>query len=144
MGRAARRADGALVVGLAPGEWYVLTDPGRPAAVAAELTAALADVDELVTVLDLTHGRALLRLTGADAPRTLAKVCAIDLADDMTPDGAVLRTSVAALVTDVVRDDRRGARSYLLGCEWSSARYLWETVLHAGAEYGIDVTGFGR
>jgi sarcosine oxidase gamma subunit len=60
-------------------------------------------------------------------------VCALDLSDDAVPDGAALRTSVAALVTDVVRDDVEGVRSYLLHCERSSGQYLADVLLAAGA-----------
>jgi glycine cleavage system aminomethyltransferase T len=51
---------------------------------------------------------------------------------------------VARLVTDVVRDDIDGARSYLLHCETSSGRYLFEALLDAGGEFGIDVDGFSE
>jgi hypothetical protein len=43
---------------------------------------------------------------------------------------------VAALVTDVVRDDVAGVRSYLLHCERSSGQYLADTLLAAGAHPG--------
>jgi glycine cleavage system aminomethyltransferase T len=49
---------------------------------------------------------------------------------------------VAKLVTDVIRDDQAGARSYLLHCERSSGQYLFDALLDAGEEFGIDVAGF--
>jgi sarcosine oxidase, subunit alpha len=139
-GRAARDADGALVVGSAPGEWLLLcagADSGRT----EKLQARLAGLEELVSVVDVTHGRALLRLTGPRAADLLAKVCAIDLADDVTPDGAALCTSTAKLVTGLVRDDMDGAPSYLLHCERSSGQYLWDALLDAGVEFGITTAG---
>jgi sarcosine oxidase subunit alpha len=139
-GRAARDADGALVVGSAPGEWLLLcagADSGRT----EKLQARLAGLEELVSMVDVTHGRALLRLTGPRAADLLAKVCAIDLADDVTPDGAALCTSTAKLVTGLVRDDMDGAPSYLLHCERSSGQYLWDALLDAGVEFGITTAG---
>nr|MBA3490470.1 hypothetical protein [Rubrobacteraceae bacterium]MDQ3437616.1 hypothetical protein [Actinomycetota bacterium] len=68
--------------------------------------------------------------------------CAIDLADDVTPDGAAFRSSVAKLVTDVVRDDIGGERSYMLHCERSSGQYLFDALIDAGDEFGIEVDGF--
>jgi sarcosine oxidase, subunit alpha len=139
-GRAARDADGALVVGSAPGEWLLLcagADSGRT----EKLQARLAGLEELISVVDVTHGRALLRLTGPRAADLLAKVCAIDLADDVTPDGAALCTSTAKLVTGLVRDDMDGAPSYLLHCERSSGQYLWDALLDAGVEFGITTAG---
>jgi sarcosine oxidase gamma subunit len=66
----------------------------------------------------------------------------VDLSDAVTPDGAAFRTSVAKLVTDVVRDDVDGQRSYVLHCERSSGQYLFDALVDAGAEYGIDIDGF--
>ncbi len=133
-GRALRRGDGVLVVGSGPGEWLLIGAPGMAASLAAAPTGS-------VTV-DLTHGRALVRLTGADAAKALSKVCAIDLRDRVTPDGTAFRSTVAKVVTDVVRDDVEGVRSYLLHCERSSGQYFFDTLLNAGQEFGIDVAGF--
>jgi heterotetrameric sarcosine oxidase gamma subunit len=141
VGRAVRGRD-RLTVGFAPGEWLVIAPTDRRQAVAAELDGLAPDLDELVTVIDVTHGRVLLRLTGPAAPALLSKICAIDLHDDVTPDGTALRTAVAGVVTDLVRDDVGGHRSYLLGCEWSSGQYLHDAVLEAGGEFGGEVDGF--
>jgi heterotetrameric sarcosine oxidase gamma subunit len=145
LGRAARDEDGALVIGSGPGEWLVLGPAGHERALGRRLagTAASAAGSELVTVIDLTHGRALMRLTGPPAAGLLTKVCGIDFRDEVTPDGAAFRTSVARLVTDVARDDQPGpVRSYLLHCERSSGQYLFDALLDAGAEFGVDIDGF--
>ena len=83
----------------------------------------------------------------------LSKLCPVDLSDKVTPNGAAFRSSVAALVTDVIRDDvadgkpngldpSAQTRSYLLHCERSSGQYLVDTLLDAGAEFGIEIDGF--
>ena len=146
-GRAARDSGGTLVAGSGPGEWLLLGPPGRAAALAAGLAAVAAQAPgEPVTWVDLTHGRALIRLSGAQSARLLAVVCGIDLSDDITPDGAAFRSAVAALATDVIRDDRpappAAIRSYLLHCERSSGQYLFDVLLRSGAEFGIEVDGF--
>jgi heterotetrameric sarcosine oxidase gamma subunit len=139
-GRTTRDAHGTLVVGSGPGEWLLLATPGTSAAV----TQRVEEVPDegLVSVFDATHGRALVRITGSRAPDLLTKVCAVDLADEVTPDGAAFRSSVAKLVTDVVRDDSGDSRSYLLHCERSSGQYLFDALIDAGAEFGIGVDGF--
>jgi sarcosine oxidase, subunit alpha len=139
-GRAARDECGTLVVGSGPGEWLLLAPPGANAAVAGRVEEVPAD--ELVSVFDATHGRALMRITGARAADVLAKVCGIDLSDEITPNGAAFRSSVAKLVTDVVRDDQDGVRSYLLHCERSSGQYLFGALIDAGDEFGIEIDGF--
>lgn len=152
-GRATRDEHGALVVGSGPGEWLVIGDAGSADALTSRLQRLAERPGEFASVVDLTHGRALLRLRGADAARLLAKVCAIDLSDDVTPNGAALRTSVAKLVTDIVRDDGLDARSadatggdgspgYLLHCERSSGQYLLDALLDAGAEFGVEFDGY--
>lgn len=132
-----------LVVGAGPGEWLALSAPGTQDGVLAHLDAAVASrSDELVTVVDLTHGRALIRLTGSRSANVLAKETSVDLSDSVRPDGSALRTAVAGLATDIVRDDRAGERSYLVHCERSSGQYLFESLLDAGSEFGIEIDGF--
>lgn len=133
---------GVLAVGSGPGEWLVLAGPGRGAEVVSALEARLGSTDEFVSVVDLTHGRALVRLDGKAAPQVLAKVCGIDLSGSVTPDGAALRTSVAKVVTDVVRDDRAGTPSYLLHVERSSGQYLADALRDAGTEFGLETGSF--
>lgn len=141
-GRATRTSyDGvrALVIGSAPGEWLVLGPPGEQRHLSALLTPPPSA--ELVTVADLTHGRALLRLTGVDTADLLARECSSDLDETARPHGTAWRTLVAGVVTDLVRDDTAGTPSYLLHCDRSLGRYLAETLLDSGASLGIDVDG---
>lgn len=142
-GRAARRQDGALLAGSGPGEWLLLAAPGQGRALIGYVTGLASRFPgELVTATDVTHGRALIRLNGSRAADVLRKVCGIDTADGVTPDGAVFRSSVAAVATDVIRDDTGGVCSYLLHCERSSGAYLFGALLAAGSEFGIEIDGF--
>jgi sarcosine oxidase, subunit gamma len=142
-GRAARDT-GELVIGSGPGQWLVLAPPGAAAGVARRLEGIAADSarEEFVSVTDLTHGRALVRLTGERITDLLARLCPADLHDDMAPDGAAFRTAVAGVSTDLVRDDHAGNMSYLLHCERSSGQYLFDALVAAGESFGIEVSGF--
>ena len=142
-GRAARDA-GWLITGAGPGEWLVLAPPGTAAAVVSRLTetAAGSAPEEFVSVIDLTHGRALVRVTGEQAPGLLALLCPVDLDADMTPDGAAFRSSLAGVACEFIRDDQAGNRSYLMHCERSSGQYLFGSLLGAGESLGIGVDGF--
>ena len=131
-GRSVRTGDW-LVTGSGPGEWTLLGPVGVTMDVA---TTGFA------TVIDLTHGRALMRLAGHNASRVLEKICSIDLSSPMCPNGAVFRAAVANVVTDVVRDDIDGIPAYLLHCERSSGQFLFDALLDAGTEFGIDIEGF--
>ena len=142
-GRAIREPGGTLVAGSGPGEWLLLAAPGQGPALAVRLgDLAARHPGELVTATDVTHGRALVRLTGPDAAGALAKVCGIDTSEPSTPDGAAFRTAVAAVATDVIRDDIGCIPSYLLHCERSSGAYLFGELLAAGGEFGIEIDGF--
>jgi heterotetrameric sarcosine oxidase gamma subunit len=148
-GRAARDGDGTLVVGSGPGEWLLLAPPGHAPALASKVAGIVAQAGgEPASWVDLTHGRALIRLNGSSAASVLAKLCGIDLSDDVIPGGAAFRTSVASLATDIIRDDlsggadgAAGTRSYLLHCERSSGQYLFDALLRAGGEFGIQTDG---
>ena len=131
-----------LVTSPVPGEWLVLAEPGARAGVEGWLASLGSGESRQVSVVDLTHGRALIRLNGWRAADVLAKECAVDLRDRGCPDGRALRTAVAGLAVDVVRDDRAGVPSYLLHCERSSGQYLFDALLEAGSELGADVDGF--
>lgn len=109
----------SLVWSVTPGEWTVLGSRPNDA-------------------VDLTHVRAMFRLTGADAAGLINRVCALDLSDGMFPNGAAARTLFAGVATEIVRDDENGAPSYLLLPSRSYSTYILEVILDAGAEFGLD------
>lgn len=126
-----------LIVGSGPDEWLVLGAPGQEGSIADEVAGTVGDASsEPLTVMDLTHGRALMRVSGAQTMSLLRRVTAVDLDDRLVPDGSALRTSVAGVVTDLIRDDHRGQPSFLLHCERSSGLYLQRSLLAAGADLG--------
>ena len=135
----ARDGHGTLVTGSGPGEWLLIGPVGTAGEIAQRIRQL--DVEERITVVDLTHGRALLRLTGVSGPMLLATMCAIDLHDRVTPNRTSLRTSVARVVTDVIRDDQGDQRSYLLHCERSSGAYLAEQLQQVGQPHGLEIEG---
>lgn len=139
-GRAVRDEHSTLVNGSGPGEWTLIGASGAAPDVIERIEAISGD--EFASVLDITHGRALMRISGAQSPELLSKVCGIDLSEEFTPNGAAFRSSVAKVVTDVVRDDEDGTRSYLLHCERSYGQYLFDALLDAGHEFGIEISAF--
>lgn len=109
-----------LVWSVTPGEWTVLGN--RP--------------EEAV---DLTHVRAMFRLTGREAATVINRVCALDLGDAMFPNGAAARTLFAGVATEIIRADQGDLPSYLLLPSRSFSTYVLEVILDAGAEF--DLTG---
>ena len=139
-GRAAHRDGDVLKVGSGVGEWLLLGPVGSASAL--EDHARSRSAGEPVGIVDLTHGRALVRLTGQPAAAVLSKVCGIDFRDEVTPDLSAFRSVVAKVVTDVVRDDLDRVPSYLLHCERASGQYLFDVLVDAGADHGLEVSGF--
>jgi heterotetrameric sarcosine oxidase gamma subunit len=135
-GRARRDDDGTLISRVRPAQWLLLADAGRGTGLVQGWQSAAADAGEFVSVLDVTAGRTVLRLTGDSAPALLAKVCALDL--DAAPDGSALRSSVAKVNAEIVRADIGGRRSYLLACDRSYGRYLTGALADAGNEFSIE------
>lgn len=141
-GRSVLRPNGWLQIGSGPGESLVLGPIGSAPAISEWLHQHLGNTEELITILDITHGRALIRLSGEASAKVLSKLCPVDLSDQMAPDGCAFRASIGNVVTDVVRCDQDNNRTYLLHCERSSGQYLFDTLLDGGNEFGADIEGF--
>jgi len=139
-GRTQRSEDGYLITGSGPGEWVLFGPPDTAPDLIRHAERLLPSA--FVSVVDISHGRALVRLVGPNATQVLAKVCAIDFSDAVTANGSALRSMVAHIVTDIVRDDQGGVNSYLLHCDRSFGQFLFDALLDAGEEFGIDVDGF--
>lgn len=127
-------ADGTLVVGLRPTEWLIL----GPADAVWRFADAIDETGH-VSKVDITHGRALFRVTGEQSTKVLEKICSLDWADNMMPNGAATSGSIAKVTCDIVRNDENGARSYLLASDRSSAQYLFDAIIDAGDEFNMGV-----
>lgn len=151
LGRVESFEDGLVVAGLLPGQWLVLGagDSGDLAARLVSIASA-----ESISVVDVTDGRFLVRLTGPQAPLTLARLCAVDLGDRGFPNGSAATTLVAGVRTTVLRDDlfaedlanlyepiKGEIASYLLCGDRSQARWFVDTVLEAGTSLGLEFEG---
>lgn len=133
-GRSARSAEGDLVCGSRPDEWTIYGDPGRSSTIAESVPA-----EGFVTVIDITHGRAMLRITGSNATAALSKICNLDLSDELTPNGAVFSGSLGSVSCDWVRDDRDDETSFLISCERSFGKFLFIALADACLEFGLSI-----
>jgi heterotetrameric sarcosine oxidase gamma subunit len=140
-----------LTAGIGHEEWLVIGPPDW--SIPSHLTAEADVGSELVTIVDATHARALIRIVGSDSAKVMAKLSSIDFGDRATPNNTALRTSMAGLVVEIVRSDvanrsrdaatpEASSRGYLILCERSAGQHLFNTLLDAGAEFGLDIEGF--
>lgn len=143
---ASRLVDGVVISGQRPSEWLVIGEANDVSTFVDRI-----DREGHVSLVDHTHSRAMMRLTGLDASRVLEKVCSLDWSSEMTPNGAVVSASVAKVGCDIVRNDtfRHGSAlassaptevippSYWIACDRSFAQYLFDAILDAGQEFGL-------
>jgi len=127
-------AYGALIAGTRPTEWLMLGTPDEVKTASAAVNSA-----GFTNVIPFTHGRALFRVTGEPATSMLEKVCGIDWSDNMTPNGAVTSASVALTTCDIIRNDVDDVPSYLLQCDRSFGQYLFDALVDAATEFGVNV-----
>lgn len=127
VGQSARAGDVA-VYRLRADQLFINTAPGSERELLIRLARAGGDGGDMVTVTDVTHGRAQLRLSGRRAAELLSRLCALDFHPDHFPHGAAQQTSVAKTTQLVIRDDVDGALSYLLVGARSLGAYLWATI----------------
>ena len=107
MGRAGE-VGGAVVLAVAPDEWLGIGG------------------DAPADAVDLTHVRAMFRVSGPATRELMSYVCALDLSDLMTPNRSAARTLVAGVATELVRDDTGDEASYLLLMSRSFAHSVWQ------------------
>ena len=132
--------DDVAVYRLRADQIFVSVPPGREIAACTALTAA--ETDERVTVTDITHGRAQLRLVGPASAELLSRLCGLDLSPGCITDHSAHQTSVAKTTQLVIRSDLPGGvLSYVLIGARSLGEYLWHSLLAAGGDLGIQPIG---
>jgi heterotetrameric sarcosine oxidase gamma subunit len=150
--RIAHDQQNSIIAQMASDLWLIIDPPcaSRFSQLAQGINESYAD-----NVVDVTHAYAMIRIYGADSAKLMTKLCAIDFSEKTLANGSALRTSIAGLVSDLIRDDLAGGfattrdsadriRSYVLLCERSAGKYLFDALLDAGSEFEIDVEGFAR
>jgi heterotetrameric sarcosine oxidase gamma subunit len=126
---------------LRPDLFYLATPPAGETEACRRIEAAAAAASGLVTVTDLTHGLAEMRLVGPAAVDVLARVCGLDFSDGAFPNHTAKPTSVAKSRQLVIRGDYGALRGYRIIGPRSLAAYVWSVLLEAGHAFGIAPVG---
>jgi sarcosine oxidase gamma subunit len=101
-----------------------------------ERAILVGDVD-LRAAVDVTGGWSSLALFGGDARGILAKVCALDLRDEVFPVGSCAQGPVFGVNTLIGRFPNR----YELAVCPDMLEFLWEVLLDAGTEFQLRPAG---
>ena len=139
--------DAGRVYRLREDQFFVHLDPGAEGAAAEALDEAAGKTRELVSVTDVTHGRADLLLVGPHSARLLSRLCGLDLESSQFPDLGAQQSSVAktrqlVLRCDIKPQDGSPVLAYSLIGDRSLAVYLWQTIREAG--HDLDLALIGR
>ena len=120
---------------LGPDEWLaVFRDEDREEVLPA-LRAALEASH--ASVVDVSHARAVVSVSGRDARSLLLKGCHLDLHPSHFRAGSVAQSRFARC--HVLLHQTDDAPAYDLYVQRSFARYLWAWLEDAAAEYGVAV-----
>lgn len=140
--RAHVQADGGLCLVLAASEVVILGPLSGEASGIAQLEASwkLEDGERTFPIMR-RDGNAWFAISGDKAPQMFAKICGVDLRNKNFPNLSIAQTSIAKLNGIVARADRGGTTVFHLLADSASARYLFECLLDASAEFGGKPTG---
>lgn len=120
-----------------PNSWIVVGSDAEAGRAPGELFKVLQDaVGELGAVVDQSHGRCGLRLSGLHARRVMAKNTAIDLHPRVFGPGQCAMTSVAHMNATVIQVD--DTPTYDLFVIRSLARSFAHAIEHACHEFGSE------
>ncbi|MDE2903464.1 MAG: sarcosine oxidase subunit gamma [Chloroflexota bacterium] len=85
--------DDLTAIWLGPDEWLLLAEHGQSGTLIADLQAALAG--HVASVVDISAGQTVIRLSGPSTLDVLARGCALDLHSSVFPPGACAQTLLA-------------------------------------------------
>ena len=126
---------------LRPDLFYLGTEPGAEEEALRQVAAAAEAAGLLVSVTDITHGCAEIRVVGAASPELMSKVCGLDFDPSVFPPGNARQTSVAKTAQLVIRRDLGPLPAYSLVGARSLGAYLWITLTEAGSQWGLAPLG---
>jgi heterotetrameric sarcosine oxidase gamma subunit len=132
-GNTASGSDQARLIWVGPGRWLAVT-PKRDD-LEAELGDALAGTG--AAVVDLSHGRSVLRMGGHEARYVLAKGSGLNVHPRRFHAGCAAQTALFHI--DVLVDCTDDAPSFDLYVARSLALSLWQSLRLAAAEYGYRI-----
>jgi len=114
-----------------PGQWLVVAETRDVGALREALESALGGTD--ATLTDLSHARTVVRVGGPRAADTLLAGCPLDL-EAMAP--GACGASVLGPFSVTVHRHEAGFDVYVFR---TFGLALWEWLLEAGAEHGVEI-----
>ncbi len=134
--------DDGVCARLSDQEWYVsTTSTGASGALEWMEWWRQSGWGEGVHITDLTETHAAFNLTGPLARRVLQPITSRDLSHRKFPYMRARRTQVAGVECLLLRIGFTGELGYEIHCPAGYGRYLWETLVEAGAAHNLRPFG---
>ena len=135
---ALRRRDVSMLW-LGPDEWLVVTPDRRLERIERTLRDALEGQHAALT--DVSHGRAVVVLSGLHAREVLAKGCTLDLHPRVFGPGRCAQSRLAKC--QALIHQTADAPEYEIHVQRSFAQYAWTWLEDAGQEFGVRIVSVG-
>jgi heterotetrameric sarcosine oxidase gamma subunit len=124
----------SMAVWIQPSGWLVIRSRGIEGALAKRLGDATGDT---IAVVDQSHGRAVLRLSGAHAGDVLAKGSRVDLHPRVFSAGSAATTTIDHITVTIVQVDAVPTYDLVLPANFAEAFLDWLKM--SAAEFGCEV-----
>ena len=121
--------------------FFISTPPGREVSAQKKLTTASAKSEPFVTVTDITHGRAEIRVIGPNSQALLSKLCGLDFHSSAFPNETAKQSSLAKTTQLIIRRDIGELPTFSIIGTQSLGPYVWDTMMEAGKEFGLVPIG---
>ena len=121
--------------------FFISTSPGEENSTQKKLTTASAASEQFVTVTDITHGRAEIRVIGPDSRALLSKVCGLDFHPSAFPNETAKQSSLVKTTQLIIHRDIGELPAYSIIGAQSLGPYVWDTLMEAGREFGVVPIG---
>jgi heterotetrameric sarcosine oxidase gamma subunit len=127
------RGTNVSFIGTGPGQWLAMSESLENQAVADDLIAKLKG---LVSIVDQSDGRAVIRLSGPRARDVLAKGLAIDLDPRVFPEDGAVTSTISHMGVQLWQET---PESYDIALFRSVAESFWRWLTASAAEFGYEV-----
>ena len=121
--------------------FFISTPPGREISTQKKLTTTSEASEQFVTVTDITHGRAEIRVIGPNSQALLSKLCGLDFHSSAFPNETAKQSSLAKTTQLIIRRDIGELPAFSIIGTQSLGPYVWDTMMEAGKEFGLVPIG---
>ena len=128
----------SILIWSGPDQFLALSNQSKNESVFAAARQSFAG---LASLSDQSDGRALIRIAGPDSRTMLAKLVSLDLHPQAFASGSAAATSIDHTGVNFWRGDdaEDGGPTFYILVFSTFAESLWNTMLEAAAEYGVDI-----